>query len=150
MIICKWIHNKFSDWLFQVPPWVLGSGHSFCTVLAMCVHHSRCPYTFCVKIYNISMIILLLKIILLCGFHWHSRCSILDFYIYFMHFHVVYREFLYPISTKCDQIQWEMVYSNINQEYNTHSCLFLHIFTSFVTCDINQWNGFDWFRQSWL
>ena len=46
------------------------------TVLAMCVHHFRCPYTLCVKIYNISMIIQSLKIMLLCGFHWHSRYSI--------------------------------------------------------------------------
>ena len=45
--------------------------------------------------------------------------------------------------------QWEMVHSNINQQHNTHSCLFLHIFTGFVICDIHQWNGFDWLRQSW-
>ena len=57
-------------------PWVLGSGPSFCTVLAMCAHHFRCPYTLCVKIYNISMIIQSLKIMLLCGFHRHSRYSI--------------------------------------------------------------------------
>ena len=60
----------------KAPPWVLGSGPSFCTVLAMCAHHFRHPYTLCVKIYNISMIIQSLKIILLCDFHWHSRYSI--------------------------------------------------------------------------
>ena len=59
-----------------MPPWVLGSGPSFCTVLAMCAHHFRHPYTLSVKIYNISMIIQSLKIMLLCGFHWHSRYSI--------------------------------------------------------------------------
>ena len=59
-----------------MPPWVLDSGPSFCTVLAMCAHHFRCLYTLCVKIYNISMIIQSLKIMLLCGFHWHSRYSI--------------------------------------------------------------------------
>ena len=140
--------NKFTDWLSKAPPWVLGSGHSFCTVLTMCAHHFRCPYALCVQIYNTSVSYYTLKIMLLCGFHWHSRCSIWDFYIYFMHFQVVYREFLYPISTKCDQIQWEMVDSNINQQYSTCSCLFLHIFTSFVMCDIHHWNGFDWIRQS--
>ena len=51
----------------QVPPWVLGSGLSFCSVLAMCAHHFRHPYTLCVKIYSISMIIQSLKIMLLCG-----------------------------------------------------------------------------------
>ena len=29
--------------------------------------------------------------------------------------------------------QWDMVHSNINQEYSIHSCLFLHIFTGYVT-----------------
>ena len=57
-------------------PWVLDSGPSLCTMLAMCAHHFRCPYTLCVKIYNVSMIIQSLKIMLLCGFHWHSRYSI--------------------------------------------------------------------------
>ena len=65
-----------NEFMSRVPPRVLGSGPSFCTVLAMCAHHFRCPYTLCVKIYNISMIIQSLKIILLCGFHWHSRYSI--------------------------------------------------------------------------
>ena len=60
-----------------MPPWVLDNGPSFCTVLAICADHFRHPYTLCVKIDNISMIIQSLKIILLCGFHWHSRYSIL-------------------------------------------------------------------------
>ena len=53
-----------------------GSGYSFCTVLAICAHHFRHPYTLCVKMYNISMIIQSLKNMLLCGFHWHSRYTI--------------------------------------------------------------------------
>ena len=65
-----------NEFMSQAPPWVLDSGPSFCTVLAMCAHHFRCPYTLCVKIYNISMIIQSLKIMLLCGFHWHSMYSI--------------------------------------------------------------------------
>ena len=44
---------------------------------------------------------------------------------------------------------WDMVHSNINQQYSTRSCLFLHIFTGFVKCDIHQWKGFVWFSQSW-
>ena len=65
-----------NEFMTQAPPWVLGSGPSFCTVLAMCACHFRPPYTLCVKIYNISMVIQSLKIMLLCGFHWHSRYSI--------------------------------------------------------------------------
>ena len=48
------------------------------------------------------------------------------------------------------QMNLKLVHSNINQQYSTHSCLFLHIFTSLLMCDIHQWNGFDWFSQFWL
>ena len=56
-----------------MPPLVLGSWYSFYTVLVMCAHHFRHPYTLCIKIYNISMIIQSLKIMPMCGFYWHSR-----------------------------------------------------------------------------
>ena len=44
-----------------------------------------------------------MKIMLICGLHWHSRYSIVDFYIVLMHFRVVYREFLWPICNDCVQ-----------------------------------------------
>ena len=39
----------------------------------------------------------------ICGLHWHSRYSIVDFYIVLLHFRVVYRDLLWPTSIKCDQ-----------------------------------------------
>ena len=131
-----------TDWPSQVPPWVLDSGPSFSSVLAMCAHHFRCPYTLCVKIYNISMVIQSLKIMLLCGFHWHSRYSIWISTFVLMHFRVVCREFLYPISAKYDQIwlvsslvhgTWFTV-TLINSTAHVHAyfCIFLLVYW-FVT-----------------
>ena len=68
--------NSITHPLIGCPRCFLDSGPSFCTVLAMYAHDFRCPYTLCVKIYSISKIIQSLKIMLLCGFHWHSRYSI--------------------------------------------------------------------------
>ena len=48
-------NTDLSDWMLPVPLLLLGSGPSFCTVLAMCAHLFRCPYTLCVQISNISM-----------------------------------------------------------------------------------------------
>ena len=95
-----------NEFMSQVPPWVLGSGPSFCTVLAMCVHHFRHPLTLCVKIYSISMIIQSLKIMLLCGFHLYSRHSIWISTFVLLHLCVVYREFLWPIITRCGHMSW--------------------------------------------
>ena len=57
--ICWTYANEFntdlSDWMLPAPLLLLGSGPSFCTVLAMCAHLFRCPYTLCVQISNISM-----------------------------------------------------------------------------------------------
>ena len=96
-------NTDLSDWMLPVPLLLLGSGPSFCTVLAMCAHLFRCPYTLCVQIYNISMWNNSMKIMLICGLHWHSRYSIVDFYIVLLHFRVVYRDLLWPTSTKCGQ-----------------------------------------------
>ena len=96
-------NTDLSDWMLPAPLLLLGSGPSFCTVLAMCAHLFRCPYTLYVQIYNISMWCNWMKIMLICGLHWHSRYSIVDFYIVLMHFRVVYRDLLWPTSTKCDQ-----------------------------------------------
>ena len=88
-----------NEFMSQAPHWVLGSGPSFCTVLAMCAHHFRRPYTLCVKIYNISMVIQSLKIMLLCGFHWHSSSveasSPLKVLSFFMNF-------LWTLMSFCD------------------------------------------------
>ena len=96
-------NTDLSDWMIPVPFLLLGSGPAFCTVLAMCAHLFRRPYTLCVQIYNISMWNNSMKIMLICGLHWHSRYSIVDFYIVLMHFRVVYREFLWPICNDCVQ-----------------------------------------------
>ena len=96
-------NTDLSDWMLPAPLLLLGSGPSFCTVLAMCAHLFRCPYTLCVQICNISMWYNSMKIMLICGLHWHSRYSIVDFYIVLLHFRVVYRDLLWPTSTKCDQ-----------------------------------------------
>ena len=48
-------NTDLSDWMLPAPLLLLGSGPSFCTVLAMCAHLFRCPYTLCVQISNISM-----------------------------------------------------------------------------------------------
>ena len=96
-------NTDLSYWMLPVPSLLLGSGPSFYTVLAMCAHLFRCPYTLCVQIYNISMLNKLMKIMLICGLHWHSRYSIVDFYIVLLHFRVVCRDLLWPTSTKCGQ-----------------------------------------------
>ena len=73
-------------------------------------------------------------IMLICGLHWHSRYSIVDFYIYFMHCHVVYREFLWLICNYCVQnyvqmkglsmynieISLKLVSINQNSLYTSH------------------------------
>ena len=94
-------NTDLSDWMLPAPLLLLGSGQSFCTVLAMCAHLFRHPYTLCVQISNISMWTTLMKMMLICGLHWHSRYSIVDFYIVLLHFRVVYRDLLWPTSTKC-------------------------------------------------
>ena len=48
-------NTDLSDWMLPVPLLLLGSGPSFYTVLAMCTHLFRQPYTLCVQISNISM-----------------------------------------------------------------------------------------------
>ena len=151
MLLCGFYwHSRYSIWDFHIyfmrtnslirwsrcPPWVLGSGSIFCTVLPMCTYHFRHPYTFCVKIYNILTSYYTLKIMLLCGFYWHSRYSIWDFHIYFMHFCMVYREFLYPISTKCDQISCRLVYIITNSLQIKHSVHIRFIFAYLVISGI--------------
>ena len=127
--------------------WTVGLHSVLCW---QCVYHFRYPYTLCVKIYNISIIIQSLKIMLLCGFHWHSR------YIIWISTFVLLHTMWFTGSC-CDQQlpsvarchdNW-LISSFINSTTHIHA-YFLHIFTGFVTCDIHQWNGFDWFSQSWL
>ena len=138
-----------NEFMSQVPPWVLGSGPSFCTVLAMCSHHFRCPYTLCVKIYSISMIIQSLKIMLLCGFHWHSRYSI--WISTFVLLHCVWFT-----GSSCGQQlpsvvichdNW-LISSFINSTTHVHAYFYI-FFTGLLMSDIHQWNGFVWFSQSW-
>ena len=107
-------NTDLSDWMLPAPLLLLGSGPSFCTVLAMCAHLFRCPYTLCVQISNISMWNNSMKIMLICGLHLHSRYSIVDFYIVLLHFRVVYRDLLWPTSTKCVQTLLKLVYFNRN------------------------------------
>ena len=67
---------KKLTWIAPVPPWFLGIGSSFWYVLAMCAYHIKHPYALSVKIYSISITFDKQKIMLLCGFYWHSRYSI--------------------------------------------------------------------------
>ena len=83
----------------QRPPCSWGLGHH--SVLCwQCVHTSLG-----IHIHYVFKLVILqaMKIMLICGLHWHSRYSIVDFYIVLMHFRVVYRDLLWPTSTKCGQ-----------------------------------------------
>ena len=114
-------NTDLSDWMLPAPLLLLGSGPSFCTVLAMCAHLFRHPYTLCVQISNISMWNNSMKIMLICGLHWHSRYSIVDFYIVLLHFRVAYRDLLWPTSTKCVQTLLKLVFFNRNSQYTSRS-----------------------------
>ena len=126
--------------------WCLGHHSVLCWE---CVHTSLGAHIHSVSkfmiFYNISMWYNSIKTMLICGLHWHSRYSIVDFYIFLMHFRVVYRDFLWPTSTKC------VIFDVIGSFY--HLLIVQHIFpctfTDFVICDTHKWNGFDLFSQSW-
>ena len=65
----------FLIWWPIIPPWFLGSGHSVDSVLAMCAHPLGVHMHFMPKsIYFFKPA--LLRIMPVCGFHWHSRYSI--------------------------------------------------------------------------
>ena len=98
-----------------------GLGHYSVLWLTMCAHLFRHPYTLCVQISNISMWNNSMKIMLICGLHWHYRYSIVDFYIVLLHFCVVYRDLLWPTSTKCVQTLLKLVYFNRNSLYTSCS-----------------------------
>ena len=56
-------------------PLFLGPGHSVDSVLAMCAHPLMFICILCQNLYHL-FITASLKIMLLCGLHWHSRYSI--------------------------------------------------------------------------
>ena len=72
--------NECSPQIFLIgwpimPPWFLGPGHSVDSVLAMCAHPLGDHMHFMPKsIYFFNPA--LLRIMPICGFHWHSRYSI--------------------------------------------------------------------------
>ena len=121
-------NTDLSDWMLSVPLLLLGSGSSFCTVLAMCAHLFRCPYTLCVQIYNISMWYNSMKIMLICGLHWHSRYSIMDFYIVLLHFHVFCRDLLWPTN-----ISRNSLYTSRSSQYSVILCDLVILIISHVS-----------------
>ena len=148
---CWTYANEFNDpstdWLSQAPPWVLDSGPSFCTVLAMCAHHFRCLYILCVKIYSISMVIQSLKIMLLCGFHWHSRYSI--WISTFVLLHTVWFT-----GGSCGKQLPSVVICHDHWLISTFIGSTIHVHAYSYIFLLVLWHvtstSFDWFSQSWL
>ena len=96
------------------------------------------------------MVIQSLKIMLLCGLHWHSRYSI--WISTFVLLHCVWFT-----GSSCGQQLPSVVISHdnwlissfINSAAHVHAYFYI-FFAGSVKCDIHQCNGFDWFSQSWL
>ena len=74
--LCKSMFTPdLSDCMAYCAPWFLGSGHSVDSVLAMCAHPLGIHMHFMPK--SIYLFIpAWLRIMPICGFHWHSRYSI--------------------------------------------------------------------------
>ena len=116
--------------MLPAPLLLLGSGPSFCTVLAMCAHLFRRPYTLCSNLQYFN-VIQLNEDNAICGLHWHSRYSIVDFYIVLLHFRMAYRDLLWPTSTKCDQDPSILCNINRNSLYTSRSSHY-----SVILCDL--------------
>ena len=79
----------------------------------------------------------------LCGFHCisgYSICILVIFpciFISLKHYRVVYKEFLWPTSTKCDQMSWQLV-NSIKNSLNTKRSLHFSVNFIFLTKLVNS------------